>query len=288
MPFSELRKSWQERSLGKETVVVWRYQSVPRHASYEVVIEPKIGSEPLGVCRRPHTMQRLAERVKFRNGRAFVKLSFRRTNDLGTYHEESNLTFLKKFEELPPMKIRAIASGAFAVAVLLVLSVSNASAFGWGASCGCDVAAASSCCEPSCGLDSCCAPSCDSCCRPGLLKSLCARMKARCNKCCAPSCCDVAPSCGCDAGCAAAACAPSCGCDAGCAAAACAPTCGCDAGCAPSCGCDVAPSCCDPCCRGGLFTGLFSKLKARCAAKHCCAPACCEPACGCEPTCGCN
>ncbi len=88
----------------------------------------------------------------------------------------------------------------------------------------------------------------------------------------APACCEAAPSCGCDA-------APSCGCDM-----------------APSCGCDAAPSCCGHSCGGGLFSGLFAKLKAKmscCSAPSCCeaAPSCgCDAPCGCEvaPTCGCD
>ncbi|HEX6962133.1 MAG TPA: hypothetical protein VF175_09720 [Lacipirellula sp.] len=84
-----------------------------------------------------------------------------------------------------------------------------------------------------------------------------------------------------------------CGCEPSCGYAE--PACGCAA--EPSCGCELAcDSSCDPC--GKHRCGLFSRLRARLAAKHaCCHDTCCMPECGCaaepacgyaEPSCGCE
>lgn len=203
----------------------------------------------------------------------------------------------------PSMKVRAHLL-ALVAGLLLLAGGSNANALGlfnrasMGGCGGCAVEPSCGC-EASCGVavqaccDSapvCCSP-CAKRCRPGLL----ARLKSKLS-CCRPSCCDPCgckPSCGCDAGCAAAAapscgCEPSCGCDAGCAAAA-APTCGCEPSCgveaAPSCGCEPSCGCAVECCPKKCRPRLLDRIRSLRCKSRCCVPACVTTCC--EPTCGC-
>lgn len=164
------------------------------------------------------------------------------------------------------MSIKSVLSVAIAVLCFAPASADAGllghRAMGCGCADDCGYVAPSCGCEiaPSCG----CEVSCDPCARGGRLKGLFSKMGCRhASPCCETNCCAPAP-------------AP-----------------------APVC-CEPAPCCdpcdpCDPCSKPKC--SLFSKLKARKAARAACCPA---PSCGCEaapacggevaatPACGCN